>query len=68
MTEYIQAILRYARFEILPGGACIATFPMLAPFRNDVYTHGDTMEACAVALQYELESFVLSSSHYEHNA
>ncbi len=59
MTEYIPAILRYAKFEILPGGGCIATFPTFAVFHKDVYTHGDTIEACAVALQYDLESFVL---------
>ncbi|MDP9317299.1 MAG: type II toxin-antitoxin system HicB family antitoxin [Chloroflexota bacterium] len=61
MTEYIQAVLRYAKFEILPGGACVATFPTLAPFHKDVYAHGDTIEACAVALEYELESFVLQA-------
>ncbi|MDP9316322.1 MAG: type II toxin-antitoxin system HicB family antitoxin [Chloroflexota bacterium] len=59
MTEYIHAVLRYAKFEILLGSACIATFPTLAAFHKDVYAHGDTMEQCAVALQYELESFVL---------
>ncbi len=59
MTEYIQAVLRYAKFEMLPGGACVATFPTLIPFRTNVYAHGDTIEQCAVALRYELESFVL---------
>lgn len=58
MTAYIQAVLRYVKFELLPGGACIATFPTLASFR-DIYAHGDTIEECVVALRYELESFVL---------
>ncbi|MFZ2448515.1 MAG: hypothetical protein WAW37_19315 [Syntrophobacteraceae bacterium] len=60
LLEYIQAGLRHARYEILPGdGSYYGEIPEC----NGVYANAGTLEDCREELREVLEEWVLFRVH-----
>jgi len=58
LTEYLQATLRRAKYEILPDdGQYYGEIPSF----DGVYAHAETLEACREELREVLEEWVLVS-------
>jgi predicted RNase H-like HicB family nuclease len=55
LTEYVQAAMRQAKYEILPDG----TFYGEIPGCQGVYANADTLEACRDELQEVLEGWIV---------
>jgi predicted RNase H-like HicB family nuclease len=56
LTEYIQAAMRKARYEILPDDN---TFYGEIPGFDGVYANADTLEGCREELEEVLEEWLL---------
>ena len=56
LTNYIQATMRRARYEILKDDG---TFYGEIPGFNGVYANADTLEACREELQEVLEGWIV---------
>lgn len=56
LTNYIQAAMRRARYEILPDDG---TFYGGIPGFDGVYANADTLEACREELEEVLEEWIL---------
>ena len=60
LTEYIQAALRHAKYEILPDdGSYYGEIPEC----NGVYANSNTLEGCREELREVLEEWVLFRIH-----
>jgi predicted RNase H-like HicB family nuclease len=60
LTEYIQAALRHAKYEILTDdGSYYGEIPEC----NGVYANSDTLEGCREELREVLEEWVLFRIH-----
>lgn len=60
LTEYVQAALRHARYEILPGdGSYYGEIPEC----NGVYSNATTLEDCREILREVLEEWILFRVH-----
>ena len=60
LTEYINAAMRHARYEILPeNGGYYGEIPELP----GVWANADTLEACREELREVLEGWVVLSIH-----
>jgi predicted RNase H-like HicB family nuclease len=55
LTEYIQAALRQANYEILEDG----TFYGDVPGMKGLYANGSTLEACREELKESLEEWIV---------
>ena len=55
LTEYVQAAMRQAKYEILPD----ETFYGEIPGCQGVYANADTLEACRDELQEVLEGWIV---------
>jgi len=55
LTEYVQAAMRQAKYEILADG----TFYGEIPGCQGVYANADTLEACRDELQEVLEGWIV---------
>lgn len=65
LTEYIQAALKYAKYEELPDGEGIfATIE--APGFQGVWANADTVEACEQELRSVLEDWILLGVYLHH--
>ena len=60
MLEYFKAVMRHARYEILPDDG---TFYGEIPECNGVYANAATLEACRDELKEVLEEWVLFRVH-----
>jgi predicted RNase H-like HicB family nuclease len=58
LTEYIEAAMRKARYEILPDDS---TFYGEIPGFDGVYANSDTLETCRRELREVLEDWLLLS-------
>jgi predicted RNase H-like HicB family nuclease len=56
LTEYVQAALRHARYEILPGDS---SYYGEIPECNGVYANATTLEDCREILREVLEEWIL---------
>ncbi|MGQ9630260.1 MAG: type II toxin-antitoxin system HicB family antitoxin [bacterium] len=56
LTNYIQAVMRRAKYEILPDDG---TFYGEIPGFDGVYADADTLEACREELREVLEEWIL---------
>jgi len=60
LMDYIQAALRQAKYEILPGdGSYYGEIPIC----NGVYAHAQSLETCRQELQEVLEEWILFRIH-----
>ncbi len=55
LTDYIQAAMRHARYEILSDGTYYGEIPNF----QGVYANEPTLEACRETLQEVLEGWIL---------
>jgi len=60
LLEYVQAALRHAKYEILPGEG---TYYGEIPECRGVYADASTLEGCREQLQEVLEEWVLFRVH-----
>lgn len=58
LTQYIQAAMKQARYEIFPDDG---TFYGEIPTCEGVYANAETLEACREELQEVLEDWILLS-------
>ncbi len=56
LTDYIRAVMRKARYEILPDDG---TFYGWIPGFDGVYANADTLERCREELEEILEEWIL---------
>jgi predicted RNase H-like HicB family nuclease len=63
LTQYIQAAMRHARYEILPDDG---TFYGEIPELDGVWSDADTLEACREQLQEVLEEWILLGISLNH--
>ena len=62
LTEYIQAAMRHATYEILPDG----TFYGEIPDCQGVYANARSLEACREELQEVLEGWIVLGRRLGH--
>ena len=55
LTDYIQAALRHAKYELMEKGRFYASIPQC----RGVWAEGDTLEDCREELQSTLEDWLL---------
>ena len=63
LTEYIQAALRRAKYEVLPEDQ---TFYANIPGFQGVWANADTLEACREELREALEDWLLLKLRSDH--
>ena len=63
LTEYIQAALRQASYEILPDG----TFYGEVPGLQGVYANAESLEACREQLREVLEGWIILGLRMGHS-
>jgi len=63
LTEYIQAALRHAKYEVLPEDQ---TFYANIPGFQGVWANADTLEACREELREALEDWLLLKLRSDH--
>ena len=56
LTDYIQAAMRKAQYEILPDGE---GYFSKVPYLQGVWANADTLEACREELQEVLEEWII---------
>ncbi len=62
LTQYIQAAMSHATYELLPDGTFYAEIPDL----RGVYASADTLESCRVQLQEVLEGWIVLGLRLNH--
>lgn len=63
LTQYIQAALRHAKYEILPDEQ---TFYGSIPGFQGVWANADTLEACREELREVLEDWIVLGLRMQH--
>ena len=63
LTEYIQAALHRANYEILEDGTFYAEVPEL----QGLYANASTLEACREELKQSLEEWIVLGLQLRHN-